>query len=60
MLGKGRHPRVCPFGARTARALDRYERVRSRHRLTDLPSLWLTRLGPMTDSYWPFWIGPCA
>ena len=28
VLGKGRRPRSCPFGARTARALDRYLRAR--------------------------------
>jgi site-specific recombinase XerD len=50
VLGKGRRPRACPFGAKAARALDRYERARSRHRLADLDAFWLTRLGPMTVS----------
>jgi integrase len=51
VLGKGRRPRACPFGARTAQALDRYDRARGRHRLAgDFDALWLTRLGPMTDS----------
>jgi site-specific recombinase XerD len=35
VMGKGRRPRACPFGARTARALDRYDRERIRHRLAD-------------------------
>lgn len=26
VLGKGRQPRVCPFGAKTAQAIDRYLR----------------------------------
>ncbi len=32
VLGKGRRPRACPFGAKTARALDRYLRVRAAER----------------------------
>lgn len=28
VMGKGRRPRACPFGAKTAQALDRYIRVR--------------------------------
>ena len=50
VLGKGRRPRACPFGARTARAVDRYLRSRAKHRFAELDALWLTRLGPMTDS----------
>ena len=50
VLGKGRRPRACPFGAKTARAVDRYLRSRAKHRLVELDALWLTRLGPMTDS----------
>jgi site-specific recombinase XerD len=50
VLGKGRRPRACPFGARTARALDRYLRARASHRYADSPALWLTRFGPMNDS----------
>jgi site-specific recombinase XerD len=50
VMGKGRRPRACPFGARTARAVDRYLRARARHRLVERGELWLTRLGPMTDS----------
>ena len=30
VLGKGRRPRICPFGAKTAQALDRYLRQRAR------------------------------
>lgn len=50
VLGKGRRPRACPFGAKTARAIDRYLRVRRDHPHADLPALWLTRFGAMTDS----------
>jgi len=50
VLGKGRRPRSCPFGARTSQALDRYLRSRERHRLVTLPNAWLTRFGPMTGS----------
>ena len=31
VLGKGRRPRVVPFGKKTSHALDRYLRVRSLH-----------------------------
>lgn len=48
VLGKGRRPRVCPFGRRTARDLDRYLRERSKHRDADSPALWLGLAGPMT------------
>ena len=41
VTGKGRRDRACPFGAKTAQALDRYLRVRARHKLTDTPHLWL-------------------
>ena len=50
VLGKGRRPRACPFGKKTARALDRYLRARGRHRDADRPQLWLGRAGPMTDN----------
>ena len=48
VLGKGRRPRTCPFGRKTALALDRYVRVRSSHRDSARPELWLGHLGPMT------------
>jgi integrase/recombinase XerC len=46
VLGKGRRPRTCPFGARTAQSLDRYLRVRAAQRganATD--ALWLAEQG---------------
>lgn len=49
VMGKGRRPRPCPFGAKTAKALDRYVRVRDRHRLAELPSLWLGTRGQLSS-----------
>jgi site-specific recombinase XerD len=39
--GKGGKGRIAPFGPQTARAVDRYLRVRHSHRLADTPTLWL-------------------
>ena len=50
VLGKGRRPRACPFGRKTAVALDRYIRVRARHRDADRPELWLGHAGPVTPN----------
>lgn len=48
VMGKGRRPRVVPFGVKTAQALHRYLRVRSTHRDSGKSSLWLSRQGVMT------------
>jgi site-specific recombinase XerD len=51
VLGKGRKLRACPFGQKTAQALDRYVRARStygRRGMGELPDLWLGFNGPMT------------
>lgn len=37
VLGKGRRPGVCPFGATTAQALDRYLRQHSRQKRAEVP-----------------------
>ncbi len=50
VVGKGRRPRVCPFGSRAARDLDRYLRVRARHAHAREPWLWLGKKGRMSDS----------
>lgn len=50
IVAKGRRPRVCPFGVKTAQALDRYLRVRAAHKDGQLPWLWLGRKGRITDS----------
>lgn len=39
--GKGGKGRMVPFGPQTARAIDRYLRLRRTHRLADTPALWL-------------------
>ncbi len=39
--GKGGKGRVVPFGPQTARAIDRYARLRRTHRLAATPALWL-------------------
>jgi site-specific recombinase XerD len=41
VMGKGRRPRAVPFGAKTTAALDRYLRLRGRHKLAAGPALWL-------------------
>jgi site-specific recombinase XerC len=46
---KGGDERINPIGAKTARALDRYLRIRTGHRDADVPALWLGRSGPMTS-----------
>lgn len=50
VMGKGRRPRACPFGVKTATALDRYLRARARHPRAAEPALWLGDLnkGPLT------------
>ncbi|WP_299517975.1 tyrosine-type recombinase/integrase [uncultured Serinicoccus sp.] len=39
--GKGGKGRVVPFGPQTAKAIDRYLRLRAHHRLAQRPDLWL-------------------
>lgn len=50
VLGKGRRPRACPFGRKTAKALDRYIRVRGRHSAASEPWLWLGQRGRLTET----------
>jgi site-specific recombinase XerD len=50
VLGKGRRPRVVPFGRKSGQALDRYLRVRAMHEDAHLSALWLGRSGALTDS----------
>jgi site-specific recombinase XerD len=47
-LGNGRRERALPFGRKTALAIDRYLRVRARHRDAAQPWLWLGRAGRLT------------
>ncbi len=50
VMGKGRRPRACPFGNKTAQALDRYLRLRPAHSHAQRPELWLAPRGALTDS----------
>jgi site-specific recombinase XerD len=50
VLGKGRRPRACPFGSKTAVSLDRYLRERRRHASASLPWVWLGKKGRLSDS----------
>lgn len=53
--GKGGKGRRVPFGATTAKAIDRYLRVRRLHKLADRPELWLGdrgRLLAYNGLYW--------
>jgi site-specific recombinase XerD len=45
VVGKGSRVRACPFGAKTARALDRYLRARRSHAHSASPALWLSQRG---------------
>lgn len=49
VLGKGRRPRPCPFGPKTAQALDRYMRARERHHSADMPALWIGLRGKLSS-----------
>ena len=49
VLGKGRRERALPFGRKSAVVLDRYLRVRARHKDAALPWLWLGRKGRLTE-----------
>jgi site-specific recombinase XerD len=50
VMGKGRRPRACPFGHKTAQALDRYLRARAKHPSARVDALWLGKKGALTDS----------
>jgi site-specific recombinase XerD len=48
VLGKGRRERALPFGHKAGAALDRYLRIRARHKDAALPWLWLGLQGRLT------------
>ena len=50
VMGKGRRPRACPFGRKTALSLDRYLRIRRQHRDVDRPEIWLDHGGVMKQN----------
>ena len=41
---------MCPFGRKTAVALDRYRRARATHKEAHSDALWLGQHAPITDS----------
>lgn len=43
--GKGDKIRTIPFGAKTGQAIDRYLRIRARHKHARMEQLWLGQLG---------------
>ncbi len=47
---RGEKVRACPFGKKTAQAMDRYMRARVSHRHADTVGLWLSARGAMTYS----------
>jgi site-specific recombinase XerD len=47
VIGKGSRPRACPFGTKTAKALDAYLRKRDHHPHAHSPALWLGARGPI-------------
>jgi integrase len=57
VLGKGRRERALPYGRKTAVALDRYLRVRARHKDAHLPWPWLGKRGRLTAHAWLFRAG---
>ncbi len=48
VTGKGRKTRPVYFSARTAQALDRYKRLRSKHRMAHLDAFFLTQRGALS------------
>lgn len=50
VMGKGRRQRVVSIGAKATKALDRYVRLRDRHRLSALDALWVGPRGRFTAS----------
>jgi site-specific recombinase XerD len=50
VVGKGRQPRACPYGAKAATAIDRYLRMRARHPYASSEWLWVGKRGKVTDS----------
>lgn len=49
VTGKGNRIRACPFGPKTARAVDRYLRLRGKHPRAREPGLWLGQRGRLSS-----------
>jgi site-specific recombinase XerD len=50
VMGKGARPRACPFGRKTAQAIDRYLRARARHTAAGERWLWIGKQGRLGDT----------
>lgn len=50
VMGKGRRERISHLGAKAVKALDRYLRLRARHRSAAEPWLWLGEKGRLRES----------
>jgi site-specific recombinase XerD len=50
VVGKGDRPRAAPFSSKSGLSLDRFLRVRARHRLARLDALWLGERGRLSVS----------
>jgi site-specific recombinase XerC len=50
VMGKGQRPRACPYGRKTAQAIDRYLRARARHPAARERWLWLGKQGKLGDT----------
>jgi site-specific recombinase XerD len=50
LFGKGRRERMVQLSPKTVESLERYVRARRGHPYVDLPWLWLSRKGRLTDS----------
>ena len=50
LMGKGARERMIPLDPKTVMAIDRYLRVRSKHKMAKLPFLWLGKKGRLTIS----------
>jgi len=48
VVGKGRRPRAVPLGAKTVRVVDKYTRIRKKHKYAHLDALWLGQRGGLT------------
>lgn len=50
VVGKGNRQRLVPIGAKTAKALDRYEGLRDKHHSAHLQCYWIGRRGALTGN----------
>ncbi|MDP2727516.1 MAG: tyrosine-type recombinase/integrase [Dehalococcoidia bacterium] len=50
VMGKGQRERIVALGAKAARDIDRYLRVRGQHYAASSQRLWIGKHGPMTPS----------